>query len=90
MEEPRRLTELEAVSFGLLADPRASTPLSAVSWPDAGAVALASGPEGGFTEAEVERLVSLGYGPAYLGPRILRAETAPLVLAAAAAAVRGL
>ena len=90
VEEPRRLTDLEAVSFGLLADPRASTPLSAVSWPEAGAVALVSGPEGGFTEAEVEHLVSLGYGPVYLGPRILRAETAPLVLAAAAAAVRGL
>ncbi|WP_457633989.1 RsmE family RNA methyltransferase, partial [Oceanithermus desulfurans] len=49
-----------------------------------------SGPEGGFTEAEVEQLIGLGFLPVDLGPRILRAETAPLVLAAAAAAVRGL
>lgn len=90
VEEPRGLADLEAVSFGLLADPRAGTPLSAVSWPEAGAVALVSGPEGGFTTSEVEHLVGLGYGPVYLGPRILRAETAPLVLAAAAAAMRGL
>jgi 16S rRNA (uracil1498-N3)-methyltransferase len=36
------------------------------------------GPEGGLTEAEVEELASNGFIPCSLGPRILRAETAPL------------
>lgn len=36
------------------------------------------GPEGGLSPAEVEQLTSLGAIPLGLGPRILRAETAPL------------
>lgn len=38
------------------------------------------GPEGGFTESEVEEAVAQGAVPVQLGPRILRAETAPLAL----------
>ncbi|WP_457637158.1 RsmE family RNA methyltransferase [Oceanithermus sp.] len=90
VEEPRELTRLEPVGFGLVAHPRASASLSRLAWPQTGQVALVSGPEGGFTEVEVEHLRKLGFTPIYLGPRILRAETAPLVLAAAAAALRGL
>ena len=41
------------------------------------------GPEGGFTHAEVEYAGVLGIIPVSLGPRILRAETAGLVTAAA-------
>ncbi|WP_293171099.1 16S rRNA (uracil(1498)-N(3))-methyltransferase, partial [Oceanithermus sp.] len=80
--EPLALTELAPQGFGLVAHPYVSTTMDAVDWPESGAVALASGPEGGFTEAEVEHLAGLGLVPVYLGPRILRAETAPLVLAA--------
>ncbi len=87
--EPLALAELAPVEFGLVAHPYTSTAMSAINWPESGAVALASGPEGGFSEAEVEHLVGLGFAPVYLGPRILRAETAPLVLAAAATALRG-
>jgi 16S rRNA (uracil1498-N3)-methyltransferase len=36
------------------------------------------GPEGGFSEAEIEKAVSLGYQSVSLGPRILKAETAAL------------
>ena len=36
------------------------------------------GPEGGIEEQEVELLEESGYLPCSLGPRILRAETAPL------------
>ena len=36
------------------------------------------GPEGGIEEQEVELLEKSGYFPCSLGPRILRAETAPL------------
>ena len=41
-------------------------------------IALAVGPEGGFTEEEVNQATIQGFQPMMLGPRILRAETAPL------------
>ncbi|MBB6523508.1 16S rRNA (uracil(1498)-N(3))-methyltransferase [Pseudoteredinibacter isoporae] len=43
---------------------------------------LAIGPEGGFTEYEVEKLQDAGMQPLSLGPRILRVETAVPVLLA--------
>jgi 16S rRNA (uracil1498-N3)-methyltransferase len=46
-----------------------------------GSVALFSGPEGGFTPDEVALAQGHGVVSASLGPRILRAETAPLVAA---------
>lgn len=45
-------------------------------------VTLAVGPEGGFTQMEIEQAVASGYIPVGLGPRILRAETASLALLA--------
>jgi len=47
------------------------------------AVNLFVGPEGGFTESEIERARSYGIVPVTLGPRILRAETAAIATAAA-------
>jgi 16S rRNA (uracil1498-N3)-methyltransferase len=47
--------------------------------------AVAVGPEGGFTDAEVEAARAAGWRPVGLGPRILRVETAALALAALAA-----
>jgi 16S rRNA (uracil1498-N3)-methyltransferase len=37
------------------------------------------GPEGGFTDQEIEKLLNCGFMSAGLGPRILRAETATIV-----------
>ncbi len=62
---------------------------------DSGAEALArphwvfvSGPEGGLSDNEVATCVQAGATPVRLGPRILRADTAPLaVLAAMSAAL---
>jgi 16S rRNA (uracil1498-N3)-methyltransferase len=48
-------------------------------------VTLAIGPEGGFTDEEVGQALSVGWRCVDLGPRILRVETAALVLAAMAA-----
>jgi 16S rRNA (uracil1498-N3)-methyltransferase len=45
-------------------------------------LALAVGPEGGFTNEEVVLARSVGWQVVGLGPRILRVETAALVLAA--------
>lgn len=43
-------------------------------------VTLASGPEGGLAPDELDRLA--GFAPLGLGPRVLRAETAPMVAVA--------
>jgi 16S rRNA (uracil1498-N3)-methyltransferase len=45
-------------------------------------VLLAIGPEGGFTDDEVAAALSAGWHTVDLGPRILRVETAAIVLAA--------
>ena len=50
------------------------------------AVALAFGPEGGWTEEETQLLRAAGWSAASLGSRILRAETAAIAAAAVAAA----
>ncbi|MEG4318818.1 MULTISPECIES: 16S rRNA (uracil(1498)-N(3))-methyltransferase [unclassified Microcoleus] len=50
--------------------------------PPAGAelsIAIAVGPEGGWTDGEVERAIEFGFEPVSLGRRILRAVTAPMV-----------
>lgn len=47
------------------------------------------GPEGGLAVAEIEALAALGWRAATLGARILRAETAVLVLATLALEARG-
>lgn len=41
-------------------------------------IELLIGPEGGFTDEEVEQCIQAGVTPVSLGPRILRAETASL------------
>lgn len=42
-------------------------------------IAIATGPEGGWTSAEIERANLAGFQPVSLGRRILRSVTAPLV-----------
>ncbi|MEG4287559.1 16S rRNA (uracil(1498)-N(3))-methyltransferase [Microcoleus sp. C2C3] len=42
-------------------------------------IVIAVGPEGGWTEGEVERAIELGFEAVSLGSRILRAVTAPIV-----------
>jgi 16S rRNA (uracil1498-N3)-methyltransferase len=42
-------------------------------------IAIATGPEGGWTPAEIEQAIAAGFQPVSLGHRILRAVTAPLM-----------
>ena len=49
----------------------------------AGPVWFLSGPEGGLSAAEEALAVQHGFAPTTLGPRVLRAETAPLAALAA-------
>ncbi|MBW4579301.1 MAG: 16S rRNA (uracil(1498)-N(3))-methyltransferase [Tildeniella nuda ZEHNDER 1965/U140] len=50
-------------------------------------IVIAIGPEGGWTDAEIERAIAAGYQTVSLGTRILRAVTAPLVALSLVAAV---
>ena len=43
-------------------------------------IGVVIGPEGGFTEKEVKALISAGAKCVTLGKRILRTETAPIVM----------
>ncbi len=59
----------------LLADPRADGPLERHAAP-AGGVAIAVGPEGGWTPYEAAELERRGFAPFSLGPRPLRVDQA--------------
>jgi 16S rRNA (uracil1498-N3)-methyltransferase len=64
----------------------ASNPLEALALAPGQALTAAVGPEGGFTEEEIEAARAAGWRLLDLGPRTLRVETAALVLAAWAVA----
>jgi 16S rRNA (uracil1498-N3)-methyltransferase len=74
----------EPVELRLLAHPRGK-PLSQVDLSAPLSTQLAIGPEGGFTESEIELAASNGWQVVDLGPRILRVETAAVALSAAVA-----
>jgi 16S rRNA (uracil1498-N3)-methyltransferase len=50
-------------------------------------IAIATGPEGGWTNEEIERAIAAGFQPVSLGKRILRAATAPIVALSWVAAI---
>ena len=57
------------------------------STPQVPLVVIATGPEGGWTTAEVEKATTAGFQPVSLGCRILRAVTAPTVALSLVASV---
>jgi 16S rRNA (uracil1498-N3)-methyltransferase len=73
-------TRLFADAAGTALDDSADKPQPGGDWQ------LAIGPEGGFTPAEVADATAAGWWLVSLGPRILRVETAAVMLAAWAAA----
>ena len=54
----------------------------AATWAGRGDVTLLSGPEGGLTTLEEDAAKASGFVAVTLGPRVLRAETAPLAVLA--------
>lgn len=74
---------LRAISRIVLAETEHEMMLKDVLPPD-GDVALAFGPEGGWTEAELESFRKAGWKLASLGSTILRAETAAIAATAVA------
>ncbi len=76
-------------SLRVVLSPRAGPRFTDCISASARAIVLAAGPESGFDAAEESLLVSAGFVPARLGPRILRAETAALAALAALNALAG-
>ncbi|MDK2776915.1 MAG: 16S rRNA (uracil(1498)-N(3))-methyltransferase [Pseudomonadota bacterium] len=79
IHQPLHFSEWAAqTSSGLkfILHPRDQKPLR--DYPAPAAVALLVGPEGGFSDAEVEQAISAGFAGLTLGPRVLRTETAAL------------
>ena len=60
-------------------DPAADAPLTIT---DAADLTIVSGPEGGLTAEELGQLARAGFLAVGLGPRVLRAETAPTIAVA--------
>jgi 16S rRNA (uracil1498-N3)-methyltransferase len=58
-----------------------AAPLASATWPLGGVVCL-SGPEGGLSPQEEAAARAAGFGAVSLGPRVLRADTAPLAVLA--------
>ena len=79
IESPMKLNkwaEGEKSKIKIVLYPHASNKISDLDYKDS--VSLAIGPEGDFTEYEVDSLVEKGFIPVTIGRRILRAETAAI------------
>jgi 16S rRNA (uracil1498-N3)-methyltransferase len=68
--------------------PGAAQSLASAGPPD-GPLELLVGPEGGFSEREIDNARYVGFAAVSLGNRILRAETAPIAALAAIHALWG-
>ena len=53
----------------------------------ASSIAVATGCEGGWTDAEIDKAIAWGFQPVSLGKRILRAVTAPIVVSSLVSAI---
>jgi 16S rRNA (uracil1498-N3)-methyltransferase len=93
LEQACRNTAGDDGSTRLVLDPEAGTPLlqalPVAGSHAAGSIALLVGPEGGLGADELALLQRHGFVGCRLGPRVLRAETAPLAALAAVQALLG-
>lgn len=69
-----------AAGLDLLLDPIADAGLNDFAAPAQSQIRLLVGPEGGLGETEVASAKQAGFTPVRLGPRVLRTETAALVM----------
>ena len=85
IEGPVDLNDLVLAPRTYVGDPRAKRDLGRVlrsAETGAGPWMIATGPEGGFDPSEIDALATRGATPVRLGRSVLRAETAPVALAA--------
>jgi len=71
-----------AAGLRVVLDPAADGELARLPLGEAAEVTVASGPEGGLAPSELDLLARAGFSAVGLGPRVLRAETAPVVAVA--------
>jgi 16S rRNA (uracil1498-N3)-methyltransferase len=81
------LVQVSAPTKLLLAETEEENSLAAALKDVTGEVALAIGPEGGWTAEEMALFSENGWRPVTLGPRILRAETAAIAALSVCAAL---
>jgi len=62
----------------LILSPKEKNTLQSLNNPSVKNIDIMIGPEGGFTEEELNQTIKSSFVPISLGPRILRTETAPL------------
>lgn len=88
INEPAKLQDALSVPGAriLLAESETDLSLTAALAATSGPLSLAIGPEGGWTDEEVQQFAAAGWSSATLGPTILRAETAAIAAVAIAAA----
>ena len=90
MHELRTFEEILSATnqFDITFIAHAPVPGNAITWssqaeiPQVKSALLLIGPEGGFSEDELEKAIASGYRFLHLGPTRLRSETAGLVAAA--------
>jgi 16S rRNA (uracil1498-N3)-methyltransferase len=82
------IAKSSATDCRLLLEPDATQSLPALMQMDSN-VTLLIGPEGGFSDEELIFSRRHGFNPCRLGPRVLRAETAPLAAIAVMQALAG-
>ena len=88
--EPIKFKELLAITSEtriVLSEVEREVALKGTLPPDANSVLLAFGPEGGWTEQELEEFHEAGWKSASLGNTILRAETAVIAAVAVAGSI---
>lgn len=91
IDAPVKLAQAVSVSGALrivLSESEQQAQLRDVIAPDAAEILLAIGPEGGWTEDELQLFQKAGWISASLGPTILRAETAAIAATAITMAER--
>ena len=62
----------------LILSPKEKNTIQSLNNPSVKNIDIMIGPEGGFTEEELNQTIKSNFVPIGLGPRILRTETAPL------------
>lgn len=80
---------LAATGPRLLLDPDTTQSAATLQWDQATCIAIAVGPEGGWSDNDIRLLSAQGFTGMRLGPRILRTETAGLTAISALQALHG-